>query len=258
MRFAFAGDRDLAVWVLDDLLASGFRPQALLVAAGPGATHAQALEQRCVDLAPGLIFRGSSTAREPATVDALRALDLDLIVSIHYPYILPAELLSAARLGAVNLHPAFLPYNRGWHTPSWALLEGTPIGATLHFMDRGVDTGDIIHQKRLEPLPGDTADSLYQRLKLLELAVFREAWPQLVAGTYARTPQDSGAGTFHRKRDLYDPSVQRIELEDRVRAGDLLRKLRALTTNRPDEAAYFEQDGRRFRVQVAISEDPAD
>jgi methionyl-tRNA formyltransferase len=121
-------------------------------------------------------------------------------------------------------------------------------------MDAGVDTGDIVHQRALDALPSDTAHTLYQRLMRLELEVFREAWPAFAAGRSARRPQDHAAATVHKRRDLADDAVRRIDLDIHVKAGDLIRKLRALTTDRWDEAAYFEADGKRYRVRVEIDE----
>ena len=153
--------------------------------------------------------------------------------------------------GTLNLHPAYLPYNRGWHTPSWAILEGTPIGATLHFMDAGIDTGDIVLQKQLDVSPADTANTLYVRLKRLELETFKEAWPAIRDRSYERIVQSSDAGTTHKREDLFCDEVQRLELP-----RETLRKLRGLTTNDISESAYFEEDGRRYRIQVQIEEEP--
>jgi len=255
VRFAFAGDRDGAVWTLDWLLGSGYRPVGLLVSAPSRASHARELIERCPFLPPERILAGKRF-RSPEGRRMLAALDLDWIVGVHFPYLVPREVLELPRRGVLNLHPAFLPYNRGWHTPSWAILDGTPAGATLHFMDEGLDTGDVVHQKRIDPSPADTADTLYARFKALELEVFREAWPRLVDGTWTRTPQDPAAGTFHVRDELCRDDVRRIDLDRQVAPRDLLRRLRALTTNDPGEAAWFEEDGRRWRVQVRISPEP--
>ena len=166
MRFAFAGDRDIAVWTLEYLLDGGYRPEALMLRAASRASHGERLAELCGHLPGDRIFRGKRFRSEPALA-TLRDLDLDFIVGIHFPYIVPREVLEIPRHGVLNLHPAYLPYNRGWHTPSWAILEGTPIGATLHFMDEGIDTGQVVAQRRLDVLPGDTADSLYRRVKRL-------------------------------------------------------------------------------------------
>lgn len=254
VRIAFAGDRDISVWVLEYLLRQGVRPVALCVSDDARASHAVDLMALCSYLPSEKVLKGTQF-RENAGLQLLDNLDLDYMIGIHFPYLVPESVLSIPRSGVLNLHPAYLPYNRGWHTPSWALLEDTPIGATLHFMDAGVDTGDIIHQRMLKPAPGDTAHTLYQRLKQLELEVFQEAWPRLVAGAYQRLPQKANAGTTHYKTELLAANVQLIDLEACVEAGQLLKKLRALTTHRLDEAAYYEMNGRRYRVQVTIFEE---
>jgi methionyl-tRNA formyltransferase len=256
IRYAFAGDRDIAVRVLDYLLECGHRPAALLVSGPERASHAEELAARCGHLDDTLVFCGPRF-REPASLAVLERLSLDLIIAVHFPYLVPPGVLQLPRTGVLNLHPAYLPYNRGWHTPSWAILDDTPIGATLHFMDEGIDTGDIVHRRQLAVSPADTADTLYARVKDLELDVFREAWPLLVTRQYSRTPQPA-EGTSHRRTDLLDPAVQEIDLETSVPAGDLLRRLRALTTSRQEEAAYFQVAGKRYRIRIQIREDAPD
>ena len=254
MRIAFAGDREISAQVLSLILARGIRPLALLVSAAGTASHADRLVEMCHFLEPERILRGARF-REPGAVALLQKLQLDYIICIHFPYIVPKEVLSVPRIGVLNLHPAFLPYNRGWHTPSWAILEQTPIGATLHFMDAGVDTGDIIHQLELRVSPGDTAHTLYARLLELELKVFAEAWPRLESGQFERKRQDLARGSFHLREDLLQDAVRQIDLDEEMTARDLICKLRALTTNQHAEAAYFEEDGKRFRIQVVIHEE---
>ncbi len=253
-RIAFAGDRDIGVAVLKFILRQGIPPLALLVSDAGQASHSAELAALCAYLQPEQIFRGREF-RQAQGLAALRALNLDYIIGVHFPYLVPPPVLELPRIGVLNLHPAYLPYNRGWHTVSWALLEGTAIGATLHFMDAGIDTGDIVHQKLLDVSPADTADSLYRRVKQLELEVFEEAWPLLVSGSYTRTAQPPNVGTTHKRDDLFRDDIQRIDLDQHIEAGDLLRRLRALTTNRVDEAAYFEINGKRYRVQVRVHEE---
>ena len=122
-------------------------------------------------------------------------------------------------------------------------------------MDESPDSGDIVIQRQLEIGPGDTADTLYSRLLDLELEVFEEAWPLLVEGSYQREPQQQGAGTFHARGDLDTSDVQQIDPNEEVLADDLLCKLRALTTNRIDEAAYYEIGSTRYRVRLEVTEE---
>ncbi|MBD3178092.1 MAG: hypothetical protein GF417_00025 [Candidatus Latescibacteria bacterium] len=252
MRIAYAGDRAIAVDVLKFILGQGVRPLALLLSSSKRATHADELLELCPFLDRDMIFRGTSF-RKDQNVEKLSKLELDYIISIHFPYIYPEAVLDVAKHGVLNLHPAYLPYNRGWHTPTWAILEGTPYGGTLHFMEEALDSGDIVHQKKLEALPGDTADSLYQRVLELEVEVFTEAWEGLSDFSYSRTSQDEHLATAHTKKDI--EQIRRIEMDQEITPRSLIDKLRALTTNRVSEAAWFEEKGRRYMVQVNITPD---
>jgi methionyl-tRNA formyltransferase len=252
LRIGFAGDRDIGVWVLDFILSQGIKPLALLLPDENTATQGTVLRASCSYLSRENISVGPEF-KSPCFIEKLNRLKLDYIFGIHFPYIVPESVLSVSGKGFLNLHPGYLPFNRGWHGPSWSILEGTLSGATLHFMDKGLDTGDIIHRKQLKTFDHDTADTLYQKLKRTELECFKEAWPQLVSGKITRTSQDPHAGTFHRRRDLSREEVQKIDLDEKTTARELLTKLRALTTDRLNEAAYFEVEGMKHRVQVTVT-----
>jgi methionyl-tRNA formyltransferase len=253
LRFAFAGDRDIAVWILDFLLEQGFQPEALFLSDPQRASHAGKLKEMCSFLPSDRVLTGADF-RSKHGMQLLASLRLDYLIGVHFPYLVPESVLAIPKIGVLNLHPAYLPYNRGWHTPSWAILEGTPVGATLHFMDSGVDTGDIVHQKEVVISPGDTADTLYQKLKCCERDMFVEAWPGIVAGTYKRRSQNGLDGTQHKRSELLRREVQEIDLNATMAVGDLLRRLRGLTTNKISEAAYFTDGDKCYRVQVIITE----
>jgi len=255
-RIAFAGDRDIAVAVLDVMHARGAEPTALLLPSDDRASHAAALRRRCAHLSDDVIFTGRSF-RSDAGLARLHRCNLDYLLCIHFPHYIPPSVLDLPAECALNLHPAYLPYGRGWHTPSWAILDDVPFGATLHVMTEEIDAGPIVHQKHLPVRPDDTADSLYRRVKHLERVVFEEAWPSIQNRTLSPTPQPSG-GTQHCKDELMQPAVQRLDRDQSVRTGDLVDRLRALTTDRLEEAAYFERDGKRYRLQLRIVPEPPD
>jgi methionyl-tRNA formyltransferase len=247
MKYAFAGDRNISCKILKFLKSKGHKPLALIVSEGVNATH----DQDLIDIAEldmSLVFSGNSF-KEPNSIEKLKNLELDYIFGIHFPYIIPQEILSIPKVGFLNLHPGFLPYNKGWHTPSWAILDNTPFGATLHFMTEALDEGDIIHQKQIEVLPQDTAHSLYHRVLKLEEEVFYEAYENLKSLQPNRIPQVN-KGTSHVKRDLH--KIQEIDLSLNHKAGDLFDKLRALTTNNPSEAAFIIKNGKRIGIQLRL------
>ncbi len=142
----------------------------------------------------------------PAQRDTVAAIAPDLIVSYNHRHIVTPDVLAIPRLGAVNLHPSYLPYNRGAHPLFWAVAEGTPLGVTVHRMDAGLDTGAILGQELVEMRsnemckPGDTLNSLHERAHLRLRGLFWLLWPAIIAGVPG-TPQE-GEGTFHRISDL--------------------------------------------------------
>ena len=125
--------------------------------------------------------------------------EYELGLSWGYRHRVPVSVL--AELPIVNVHTGYLPWNRGAYPNVWPLLDGSPAGVTLHWMDAGFDTGDIIAQEKAPVFPWDTAESLHGRLATQAFDLCRRTWPSIMDGTAPRTPQ-TGPGTEHRKRDL--------------------------------------------------------
>jgi Formyl transferase len=126
----------------------------------------------------------------------------DSVISFGYRHILSPALLATARRPVVNLHISYLPYNRGAHPAVWALLEKTPLGVTVHEIDRGIDTGPIIVQQRVVLESLDLSFNAVRSLLISKIeALFLRHMPDILDGTYSATPQ-SGRGTFHNVRDL--------------------------------------------------------
>ncbi len=247
MKFAFAGDRKISCTILKFIISRGFKPSALLISDFDKASHDEDLIQ-ISGLEKALIFRGNEF-KNPEVIQFLSSLELDYIFGIHFPYIIPTEILAIPKIGVVNLHPAYLPYNKGWHTPSWAIIEGCPYGATLHFMEEALDEGDIIHQKAIDVYPTDTANSLYKRVLKLEEEVFFEAFDSLSELNPKRIKQ-LDKGTSHQKKEL--KALQEINISENGSAIDLINKIRALTTNDHNESAYFILDNKKIGVQINL------
>ncbi len=194
------------------------------------------------------VFDGSRL-KDPALADGLRGLQPDIGVSVLFGYIIPGQVLRLFPQGAVNLHPALLPYNRGAHPNVWSIVDGTPAGVTLHYMDDGVDTGDVIAQHRVEVEPVDTGATLYRRLERAAVALFTDAWPAIRSGQVRRVAQSPGTGTFHRVADL--AQIDRIRLDETYPARRLIDIIRARTFP-PYPGAYFEEGGRRVYLRLTL------
>lgn len=93
----------------------------------------------------------------------------DLVVLAGFMKILPPVFVQALSPNLINLHPSLLPEFPGAHAVRDALGAGAKrTGSTIHIVDQGVDTGPIISQLTLEVLPGDSEESLHERIKVLE------------------------------------------------------------------------------------------
>jgi phosphoribosylglycinamide formyltransferase-1 len=108
-------------------------------------------------------------ARDAAIADWLAERDVELVVLAGYMALLTSPLLQRFAGRVVNIHPSLLPAFPGIHGPRDALTYGVKLaGATLFFVDAGVDTGPIIAQVAVPVLDGDTADTLTERIKEAE------------------------------------------------------------------------------------------
>lgn len=179
----------------------------------------------------------------------LRNLTPDLGLLVWWPKIVKAPLLNAPKRGFINTHPSFLPHNRGKHYNFWAIVEGVPFGVSLHFVNDGIDTGDIIVQKRVPYDWEDTGGSLYVKASEAMIEIVKEAYPTIRQETIPRFKQNLEEGSFHLAREL-DPA-SRIDLQKTYTARALLNLLRARTfPGHP--ACCFNEGDETFEVRVEI------
>lgn len=125
----------------------------------------------------------------------------DYVVSYGYTHILKKNVIDACRAGIINLHISYLPWNRGMYPNFWSFVEDTKKGVSIHFIDEGIDTGDIIFQKEVVFDDEDTLQKTYYRLRQEIEKLFIKNWQNIVSGNYVRMKQ-MGTGSFHLKKDL--------------------------------------------------------
>lgn len=114
---------------------------------------------------------------------------VDLIVVAGWRHIIPASVLSFAP--AVGFHSAKLPEYPGRAPVPWALLRGdTETWNTLFYLDEGIDTGDIVAERRIPILSTDTPETLYREMGQTAVDMLRVHLPGLLAGSAPRRPQD--------------------------------------------------------------------
>jgi methionyl-tRNA formyltransferase len=187
---------------------------------------------------------------KPETIAKIKELQIDLGILAWWPYIVKEPIFSISRLGLLNFHPSYLPYNRGKHYNFWTIVECTPFGVTIHFIDKGVDTGDIAYQSRIYKSWEDTAKTLYEKAQKEIVRLFIENFPEIKRGDIPRIPQDMHQGSFHKASEL--DSASYFDVNKSYKAVDLLNLLRARTFP-PYPAAWFTDNGEEYEVRIEIT-----
>jgi phosphoribosylglycinamide formyltransferase-1 len=133
-------------------------------------------------LPPGKFRTRLEPAVEMELVGMLEAADVDLVVLAGFMRVLKEPMLTAFPRQIINVHPSLLPKFPGMEAWKQALVAGEKFaGCTVHYVDAGIDSGEIIAQRKVPVLPNDTAESLHARIQVAE----RELYPEVI-GRFGR------------------------------------------------------------------------
>jgi methionyl-tRNA formyltransferase len=137
-------------------------------------------------------------------IDYLERVRPDFGVSYRYARIIGQSVIdwfARRKIGLINLHISYLPWNRGSDPNLWSWLEDTPRGVSIHRVDAGLDTGDILLQREVAmDIDADTLRTSYEKLSLAIEGLFIEHADLLLSNAIAPRKQSAG-GSFHLARD---------------------------------------------------------
>lgn len=126
----------------------------------------------------------------------------DCAVSFGYRHILKQDVIDGLDCPIFNLHISYLPYNRGAHPNFWSFYDNTPSGVTIHLIDQGLDTGQIVKQKYVNFKESDNTFAKTYLVLIDNIEnLFIDFIPLLLTDTWTSKKQ-RGVGTHHHKRDL--------------------------------------------------------
>ncbi|MDO9547446.1 MAG: methionyl-tRNA formyltransferase, partial [Candidatus Marinimicrobia bacterium] len=193
MKIIYMGTPEFAVPGLKAIAESGH--EVVLVVTGPDKPagrgrnlHETPVKQLALKL--NLPILQPVSLKSPDFIDHIRQLNADIIVVVAF-WILPNELINAARFGAINLHASLLPKYRGAAPINWVLINGDKkTGITVFQIRPKVDTGDIILQQTVEIAEQDTYGDLYDRLSRIGAPALMTVLDKLASGVAAAIPQD--------------------------------------------------------------------
>lgn len=136
--------------------------------------------------------------KDPACVEEIKSLQPDFIFSLQCRSIIPKSIIQIPRYHIINFHPAPLPKYRGMYTCGWVLLNGEKeTGVTIHLIDAGVDTGDILFQEKISILPSDTARSLLDKINKVGIKLFKKKLNNILSLNFKPVKQDSRRAIYY-------------------------------------------------------------
>lgn len=175
---------------LDGLLMAGVNIVGVL---GPKKDHSMFHDFRNFVLARGLNYIDYDELNEPQLIEKVQKLDVDAAVVCSFNYKIPRVLMNATRDGFINVHPSMLPKYRGGNPYSRVIINGeTETGVTIHFMDEGFDTGDIIAQKAYHIHSKATMGTIFNELNVLGIELLLQVLQAYETEELPRIPQPRG------------------------------------------------------------------
>ena len=213
------------------------RPSGRGYKLAPPAVKTAALER-------GLQVFQPETLKHEALLPLLEQTRPDAVVVAAYGKLLPQYVLGFPPLGCINVHASLLPKYRGAAPINWAVINGErESGVTIMYMEKGLDTGDMLLAVRTPIADDDTAGTLHDRLAALGADALVHALALLEAGRITPVKQDDSLHT-------YAPMLSRDDcrLDFRQSAKQVRDRIRGLA---PFPGAFMTLDGRQIKVYEA-------
>lgn len=142
-------------------------------------------------------------SKEKLSLPFVQKINPEIIISYNYIHIIRKDVIDYVKGNIINLHISLLPWNRGSSPNFWSFMDDTPKGVTIHFIDEGLDTGDIILQKEVFfEEKKETFESTYGVLSMEIQKLFRLNWNKIKSKELMGLPQKENIGTSHTMADL--------------------------------------------------------
>lgn len=200
MRIVFMGTPDFAVPCLRALLDMKHDIAAVVTQPDRGVVRGKKLPPPPVKVLAaeaGVPVYQPEKIKTKEFTQTLRDLKPDVIVVVAFGQILSQEILDIPPYGCINVHASLLPKYRGAAPINWCIIKGEKLtGVTTMYMDKGLDTGDMIINKELVIYENETAGELHDRMMELGASVLSETMELLAAGTVKRIPQNNAEATY--------------------------------------------------------------
>ena len=169
------------------------------------------------------------------------SLKPDIIITCAYGQIIPEEILKYPKYGCINVHGSLLPKLRGGAPIHHAIINGEKVtGITIMYMDKQMDSGDIISQEKIMISDNDTLDIVYEKMSLLGADLLIKTLPKIINGTNQRIKQDEKEVTFG-----YNITKEEEKIDFSKNSKDIHNRIRGLSSI---PGAYCFLDNKRLKI----------
>jgi methionyl-tRNA formyltransferase len=211
MRIVFMGTPDFAVPCLEALLNAGYTVCGVVTQ--PDRPKGRKREMtpppvKVIALANGIPVYQPESLKEQGAIEPIRAWQPDLIVTAAFGQILPVELLQLPVNRCINVHASLLPKYRGGAPIQHSIIDGeSESGVTIMYMERGLDTGDMLAQSKVEITEFDDNGTMHQKLSLCGAQLLLDMLPKLLRGELHPVPQDHEKASYAKNISRADERI---------------------------------------------------
>jgi methionyl-tRNA formyltransferase len=222
MKIVFFGEDSFSLLALDSLVKANHNIVGVFCPLYNNSIHSR-IEKYCIQMS--IHFERITNFKDNAFVEKIKILHPDLLVICHFQKIIHQDLIDVPKFGSINLHPSLLPNYRGMAPQHWPILNGDKeTGVTVHFIDEGVDTGDIIIQQKLVIEDSWYVFDLQNKMKPIYSTIIKDAVDIICEGKKKYFIQNNLDGSYYGRLRISDCQ---ISLDISVR--DAYNKVRAVS-----------------------------
>lgn len=171
----------------------------------------------------------------------------DLFISLHCKQLFPSRLVNNHR--CVNIHPGLNPFNRGWFSQTFSILNHYPVGVTIHEMDEELDHGPIIVQKEIAIESWDTSYDVYEKIISTEIDLLEKNLDDIINNNYVARPM-TNEGNINYKKDFDE--LCKLDLNSVGTLEEHIDLLRAMTFSGYENAFFIDKKGNKIYVSVNL------